>query len=541
MSDIITLIKTFLNENKYELEYHNLELQLLSHPEFPNFKSISDTFDYFKIENIVASVPPDQLEELPEIFLSIVRLGDSDVIVKIKKKKFEIIVYGKAGKFIFSYHEFIKIWSGDIIAVEKNIIIKSTKRFITFFPLAFAVFLLLLVLGIQFHRFNFSSLIILIVTLLGIAISFLLIMEDVGYKNTIASKVCSMTNSNGSCKNVISSKNSKLFGVFSLTDLAASFYIAQFITINTLGINFGFIYILSVLSIPILGYSIFIQLRIIKNWCILCIGIIVICLVQFVFLSISVSVNQLKFDTTYYFKAIFIITLVYSFVYYTTNNIKAKLELKQSQIKFLKFKRNAELFNILLNESREVNINAINSLNKISFGENNALLEISAITNPLCGHCADSFQVYKRLLKKYENRLKINFIFLVPYQYTDNLSTQIASNIVQYYLDGNSGGAWKALTEWFDSRDIQQWKLSKPNLNPDMRVGQLLMMYNSWSKENRINHTPITIIGTKIFPDIYSIDDLEFLMEDILIDKRDNMNLLDNIVATMDTNPSVFK
>ena len=48
----------------------DLNLHLASHPEYPSLRSITDTLDYFDINNIAARVDKSSLSQLPRMFLA---------------------------------------------------------------------------------------------------------------------------------------------------------------------------------------------------------------------------------------------------------------------------------------------------------------------------------------------------------------------------------------------------------------------------------------------------------------------------------------
>ncbi len=68
----LNIVYKHLQLSNYNIDKKILELHLLTHPEYPSIKSITDTYDYFGIENIVASVPFEVISQLPENFISLI-------------------------------------------------------------------------------------------------------------------------------------------------------------------------------------------------------------------------------------------------------------------------------------------------------------------------------------------------------------------------------------------------------------------------------------------------------------------------------------
>lgn len=68
---IAGIANKYLKSANYNIENKTFEFQLETHPDYPSIKSISDTFDYFGIENLIAKVPKEILHKLPKFFIAL--------------------------------------------------------------------------------------------------------------------------------------------------------------------------------------------------------------------------------------------------------------------------------------------------------------------------------------------------------------------------------------------------------------------------------------------------------------------------------------
>ena len=68
---LVKILQSYLKKEGYSINLDDFKLQLLSNPSYPSVKSITDTLDYFGVENIAANVPKDALNQLPNFFLAI--------------------------------------------------------------------------------------------------------------------------------------------------------------------------------------------------------------------------------------------------------------------------------------------------------------------------------------------------------------------------------------------------------------------------------------------------------------------------------------
>lgn len=501
----------YISEAGFSINYNTLKLQLLSHQNYPSFKSIIDSFDYFGIENIAVNVPTDVYDQLPDNFLCVMVYRDKRHIVHVKKYKNNVKLYGCEYADTVTVEEFKERWTGDVIAIENT----QNKRVNNSNAYLLPLFLVLAFLTLQFQSFSFTYIFLSLLSLAGVLVSFFIIREETGLNNEAISKVCNSINKEGGCSSVINTSKSKLFGFVSLSDSAITFFSSQLLILLFFGLNTSFFFLLILSGIPFIIYSLYSQGFVLKQWCALCLFIIGIVILQITVVSASYILKQDTWDLMYMYKAVLLIVSIYFTVIYFKQNLIDYIRLQKMEISFLRFKRNLNIFNFSLNK-KNVKDNTLLSVNeKISFGARSPVLQIDAFTNPLCGYCSGSFEVYYQLLKKYKDKININFIFSVPYEYPEDITTRISTSIIKIYKSEGQDIALKAMDEWFKEKKEIKWleKWEKPF---DLSIAKILKGHTEWSKVNNITYTPVTIINNYYFPQEYSITDLPYLIEDLI-------------------------
>ncbi len=504
---LYNILEKFILNNNIKINPEDFKLQLISNPSFPSVKAISDTLDYFGIDNIVANVPKDTLEQLPEYFLAVISKDSNKSITQVQQLNNKIKLFHENGtKEKISISDFKDIWNGTIIAVEKS---NETKNFAgfslkkTIYPIAIVA---LIASIYTILKLEVPAVFYFIFALVGCALSYLIVRENLGLKNKSTSKICNSAENNTSCNEVINSENSKLFGVISLSDASITFFVSLVSIIVIFGFDPNYFAAISILSIPIIAYSVFSQAYIIKKWCPLCLGIIGVMVAQII---ITIPfLTAFNIDIPFLLKGV---TLTLSY-YLLWINIKAILQKsikqEQTEIDFYKFKRNENLFNTLLVKDKLINQD---SLNTITFGNPNAPIEITSITNPLCGFCTKAFESYDYLLNTLGDKIKLHIVFNVSSEDTKNPATQISQRIIEIYQI-NKEDAYKALKKWFEIRAIDKWQeaYSKPTMLSNY---ESLNSHYNWCLENDINYTPATLIGNYFFPKEYEIKDLSLFLD----------------------------
>lgn len=497
----------------YSIKSKDLNLHLHSHPEFPSLRSITDTLDYFGINNVAVKVDKTSLSQLPKKFLAHLK-GDTNMdFALVHRLKNKIKLTRQNGKSIHvSIEEFEEKWNGTLLAVEKSefqkttVIQKFTDSNVLGIVPVICILLLLWVYSYSIAAFCFSSL-----SLLGLIASYLIQKESLGIGDSTIAKVCSVINSNSEgCDAVIKSDMGKILGI-PLSD-ASIVYFAFLLIVSLFGsIDYYLLYAISGLTLVAVIYTLYVQIVELKKWCFLCLAVSFILICQFLILHflIDQSTHHLGFVGIGSISLILVITL------WTTLKALWQNSIKLSEVKseLLRFKRNSDFFFQALDKSKTLLSERIDEQYTVSFGPKHSTIDLIAITNPTCGYCNKAFEAYDYLLSKFPNDIRIDFVFSVTTD-LDNDSNILASKIIEIYQQDKSK-AFNAMREWFRNKEIDNWinNYGLPN-RKNAYPQECIRSHNEWCNLNGIVYTPETIMGESIFPKpLYEVSDIEFFLE----------------------------
>ena len=516
----LTILSNYLKREQYLVNEKNLKLQLLSNPDYPSVKSITDTLDYFNIDNLAANVPKDALEQLPNFFLAIIVKEHKTSIAQVDiGKSFVRLLDSNGNKEKLTVEGFKAIWNGTIIAIEKNSDTTTSNRSnISMLKHPVIPFILITAFAIlsSIIQLNLVNFIYSVISTIGLVIGYFIVREAIGLFSKTTSKVCNSSTNNTSCGDVINSKSSKIFGFLSLSDLTITYFLSLLFIIPVLGYDASFLLLLGVLTFPIILYTVYQQAISIKKWCPLCLVVASLIISQTIIAFITL--DFFIFNLNYSLISIFIFVLVYVSWLQVKSLIVDNLSLNHEATEYLKFKRNEKLFKTLL-EEESIKESIFLNENSIVFGNPNAKITINAVTNPLCGYCTKAFQSYHNLLQKHTGDIKLNVIFNVPANNLEQSSSQISQRIIELYKESNQD-AFFSLVYWFAVRDVIEWqnKYGLPNENADLNT---LQKHKDICNQNDITYTPATIINNYKYPKAYNIEDLSFFIDNLIdIDKR---------------------
>lgn len=511
---LIDMIQGYLKSENYRINIDDLGLQLLSNQSFPSVKSITDTLDYFGVKNIAVNIPKSALDQLPKCFIAVMHNRANAIVFANQSRKSVKIFKIDGSRETLSQYDFCEQWTGTIIAIEGNtdnktgfnISLKNVQ-----IPLALLVIGALLVNTIPF---NLQGLIYSILATFGLIVSYFLVQEDLGIYNETTAKICNSANANLSCDEVVKSKNAKLFNIFSLSDISIVYFTCILLLNSLLGFDQKFFFLLSLISLPFVLYSLYSQAFVLKKWCPLCLMVGAVLVGQSV-ASLSIPLTDLLPDPAFGLKGAIMLISVYLFWLHFKSLVQDHYDLRQTRTEYLKFKRSENLFPRLLAQHPRGESVLLDDTLKVTFGNPQASLSFYTVSNPFCGHCTNTFEVFDQLLTTHGDQFRLHLVFSVPSD-QEQPSTQIAQRIIELY-EKRPDRAYKALSEWYAKKDVKVWQSEFGFPEGDSSFNTLLEN-KEWCRANNVQGTPTTFIGPYQYPPAYDIRDILFLIDDLTED-----------------------
>jgi uncharacterized membrane protein len=504
---MIHLLKKYLQKNGYSNQKEVFEDLFLSHPNYPSIFAITDSLNVLSIENIAIKVPKEQFIDLPESFLAMYR---GDIVFTKKTNQSVTIETDTAKKQKLTINEFLSGWNEVVIAIEPNAnpVLKKEKKNTSW--LVYTLPLITLIgASLVSLNYNFNSIVLLATSIIGLMLSVFIVQEKLGIKNEIASKFCNI-NPNTSCDSVIKSKKSEINKWVGFSDLPLLFF-----SISTISILIqpefsnkivGFI---SLLSIPAILYSIWLQKFELKKWCILCLAVsFVIVFQSFVFTLGNAS--WFNNDVTNYYSFIFSTILLTSLWFSIKPILENKIKFEKEANELMRFKRNFDVFQFLSKDIEEYD--DFEKLIGIEFGNKNAATQITLILSPSCGHCHTAFQDAYELIQNHSEKTHLTILFNINPENEDNTYRIVAETLLALN-EQDPQKAKEAIIDWHINRlDLENWKRKWSIDSPHLLINKQLQNQYYWCLKNEFNYTPVKIINSSLFPDEYELKELKYFI-----------------------------
>ncbi len=399
-----------------------------------------------------------------------------------------------------------------------------------------AVIGLLSVMGLfvllQATFFSIVQSFLLITALAGSTVGYFLLARDLGITYRSVESFCNAGTGSG-CGKVLSANEGKLFGFITFSDLTLGYFIAQLFTVGILvplwtgGTIITTLGWMSILAIPIISYSLWLQAVKIKEWCRLCLvvsGILAVQALLFGYLFYSGLINLFAINLPGVAITLLLFGVVGSSLLLLKQVIEQKNLAVQNEIAAVRIKNSIDVFTGLLFRERQVDNTYFD--NDFLIGSANAPVNLTMAVNLHCGPCKSELEQAKDLLSIYPELVNLSLRFLKSGDDGKSSGLLLKAWLHQLRKQKNGLADGQSLIDvWYGEMDSD--KFSKSHSVNGMASGtetdEYLQTHYNWVKKSEITKTPTIFMNGYELPSTYRVKDLVPLIPG-LIDIFTNKN-----------------
>jgi len=367
-------------------------------------------------------------------------------------------------------------------------------------------------------------------------VGYLLVAKDLGVKYDAVESFCN-TGKKTNCDRVLRSDEATLFGHFALSDAVLSYFTAQLIVAGLLiplAGNAAPLWLAlaaaSLLTLPVVAYSLYLQGIKFKTWCRLCLLVAGVLVVQAGLFGWPVlhSLGEGGLAASGVFgltdgslRAAGLIAgnflAVGSLVFLLKARLKEGSDAEQEAAAANRVKYNPSVFTHLLLQQLQADCTLFEK--ELLIGNPKAPVQITMAASLRCGPCKDGFEKAKRLVRMYPEKINLSVRFSIPQQSNGN-ETDPGRYILRYWLcniygtKDPSGDTEKILQNWFELADLsqirEQYPLQTNGQDPELEA--LADRHTAWFGKAKIQGTPTFFVNDYKLPGQYRIEDLRYLV-----------------------------
>ena len=351
---------------------------------------------------------------------------------------------------------------------------------------------------------------LLLLNLSGVFISWLLVLKHLRIQSRYADKICSLFKQSN-CNSVLESSAAKLFGVVGWSEVGLGYFA---INVTVLLFAPAFVYYISLINIitlPFSFWSVWYQYVKAKQWCPLCITVQLllwsifavncVCgLIEIPPMNLEMLLAMAKIGCGY-IAAVLGQTLLLPWV----NSGKTVENLRQT---INSMKADEDVLVALLKKQPRYDI-APHSI--IRFGNPNAPLQLTILSNPYCNPCARMHKKIEELLQKTDNNMGIQY-FLSSFKEEWNSTNKY---LIAACMAANSDSTMQIVSDWFENgKTLREEYFKERGLDIEAAAVEAeFQRHEAWKKKSQIRATPTVLVNGYKLPDNYKIEDLQHLIE----------------------------
>ncbi|HJV20948.1 MAG TPA: vitamin K epoxide reductase family protein [Sediminibacterium sp.] len=531
-SNIVNTVKLLIRCLNAKVSITSIKQKLQEHPDYPSLLCISDVLSNWNISNVSFKSEKDTLKTLEPPFIVQIKEGHQSFFSIVKATDAEGLVL--SDNFSTKWHKiswgnFIKKWTNIVTVVEtgsstgeesyeqniKNEAIQRTVYSLGIGILSSLVFYVCYSLIVSSGLRAWTGILFLLLKVFGTYVTSLLLWYDVDKNNLIIQKVCKADKATN-CNAILQSKASKVFGLISWGEIGFVYFLGGtlFLIFNSLNsTSITIISLLSLLAIPYTFFSIIYQWRVAKQWCVICITVQVILLLE----VLSGLIGDVY--TIDIFSQISITNIIMIFLIFTSVTIiwfilkpllQSSIENRKTKYLFTRLKHNGQIFDSQLSRQRKVIED--NNFIGLTLGNPNAKNKLIKVCSPYCDPCAKAHPEIHQLLKGTPD-LKVQIIFAATSSDKDRKGPPVRHflAIKEQYQEAELD---KALSEWYLAKDKDYDMFSKkyPIIGELSQYNTKLDDMTKWCVANDITYTPTFFINGYELPEMYNIKDLKHMI-----------------------------
>ena len=490
------------------------------HPHKDNLFGLSQMLSEYGIENIAVKIEEDnKYNDIFQLSVPFIAQVDGNFVVvsSIAKKRVDYV--WRNTNITLPIAKFCLSWSGVALLAattersgepnykenhRKELLFKTQKTIIS---IAITCIIISALVSKNVYSSNWGYILLLLFNFTGVLACYLLIMKQMHINNTYADKVCSLFKK-GDCNDVLETSAAKPLGIISWSAIGYGYFLSNFIIILFCPNYISLLALINICVLPYSFWSIWYQKYRAKQLCSLCLIVQILLWIIFIINWVNGFIvwDGFSFIDILFTGGLYLISILS--INMLMNKLEIQNELKNANYELNSIKARNDIFSILLKQQPHYDVSK--NISNILFGNPNASLFISVVTNPHCNPCARLHKRIKHLMNIVPSEsICVQYIFS---SFNADLESSAKFLIAAY--NNCQDDRQVIFDQWFDygknDRNIffKQYDL-------DLNTNEVLCeldRHKEWIQAVGFNSTPVILVHGYRLPDCYKIEDLRFFI-----------------------------
>lgn len=526
-NDLLSVAYHFLDELniKYSKEYVTEFLR--EHVDYPSMGALVGLLNEFNIDNAPVRLSFEKFAEMP--LPAVTYLQGEDIagggFVLVRQVSTSEVTFINSENIVVSepIGKFLAKWTGGVLVAQPNeysrsvandeaIKLHTQKRGSWFMIGMISIILLVTLPVIVYQNGIFTALTaILILKIMGIILTVSLLAEELGVRSNVLNSVCTvggLKKENG-CRRVSNSNAAIFFGI-RMSEFGL-FYFSGGLLLTLISMTshqnlLSFIFLAAILTTPYTLFSIFYQMKVVKDICSLCIAVILVLWCECLVLTLTdVPLLPATFENI---GVVIIFGIIPALVWLLLREHifrgASTLEIRK-QLRIFQSSPNA-LMGSLVKSSKKINFD-VND--KVVLNEQGEVV-VHVVLSYFCSSCG--VMLHDILTIALQNdAIKFEIIFVTGEPSYDN----IARNMLINKYNGGNEAAVQFLRQWYHGRVDDTIDHSSVPRETMADIQQTIDSWRDYVINNNVNTTPRVFIDSHLKPNGISLMDYKVLFHEM--------------------------
>lgn len=483
------------------------------HPHKNNMYGLKKMLDVYGVNTLGVYVEKKKLSELN--FPCILHThGDFVIGLSCDANTIKFLQHGK--ETTLTHDVFSKTWTGNALVVQETTnatepdykehqrdeLISNAKTYSIPVMLVLAV-----IIGLvgNWESINIFEIIRILLSCSGIFVCTMLMEKQLYGESRYGDRVCSLFH-HADCSSVLDGPMAKVFGI-SWSEIGLGYFAANILLLVLIPSSSEFVTVINWIAMLYGIWSIYYQWRVAKSWCVLCI------IVQTIIWAMGIIAAMPYFTTPFMFSLIcslqscIVFTISIEAVHQYASACTTEKECVHAVQRYRALKANGDVAKALIEKSEYHETTLSDS--SIIFGNPNAKIRLTILSNPHCNPCARMHKRVERLLSMKEKEICVQYIFS-----SFNETLEDSSRYLIYcYISNHIDEALRKLASWYAKDKFDYERIFKNNVEHlhTEEIENEMEKHRNWRNRTSITATPTILVNGHILPKEYVLEDLAMI------------------------------
>lgn len=483
------------------------------HPHKNNMYGLKKMLDVYGVNTLGVYVEKKKLSELN--FPCILHThGDFVIGLSCDANTIKFLQHGK--ETTLTHDVFSKTWTGNALVVQEttNATEPDYKEHqrdeLISFVKAYSIpvmLVLAVIIGLvsNLGSINVFEAMRILLSCSGIFVCAMLMEKQLYGESRYGDRVCSLFH-HADCSSVLDGPMAKVFGI-SWSEIGLGYFAANILLLVLIPSSSEFVTVINWIAMLYGIWSIYYQWRVAKSWCMLCV------IVQTIIWAMGIIAAMPYFTTPFMFSLIcslqscIVFTISIVAVHKYASACTTEKECVHAVQRYRALKANGDVAKALIEKSEYHETTLSDS--SIIFGNPNAKIRLTILSNPHCNPCARMHKRVERLLSMKEKEICVQYIFS-----SFNETLEDSSRYLIYcYISNHIDEALRKLASWYAKDKFYYERILKNNVEHlhTEEIENEMEKHRNWRNRTSITATPTILVNGHILPKEYVLEDLAMI------------------------------